>query len=77
MTCHENFGLVKKIGPGDQNSRKNGPPGPFSLWTWNNGPSTSSRVPRPFFATQGKIGTRLCGNVHVGAVDKEKNFLTY
>ena len=30
MACHGNFGPAKKNGQEDQNSRKNGPPGPFS-----------------------------------------------
>ena len=29
--CHGNFGPAKKLVRGDQNSRNNGPPGPFSL----------------------------------------------
>ena len=49
-SCHGNFGPAKKIGPGDQNSRKNGPPDYFSsknlVRTWNNGPSTSTMFDR-------------------------------
>jgi len=40
MSCNGNFGPAKELVRGDQNSRNNGPPGPFSpgnlVRTWNN-----------------------------------------
>ena len=43
----QKFWSGEKIGPGDKN---NGPPRPFSpknlVWTWNNGPSTSTMFDR-------------------------------